>query len=569
MTSTPSDKKSLFSVLSPYWRSQEKWGAWLLLGLLIVLLFVRTGLQVVFLIFGGELTSALAAQESDRFYQATLVFAGILIVSVPFASLTDYVRAKLSLYWRTWLTRNYLSQYLSNQSYYQLRLKGSIDNPDQRIEEDVRTFTCESLKLFVIGLESTFQLIGFAGLLWSISQLLMAFLLVYSVVGSAIAFFAFGRPLIRVNAEQLKREADFRYDLVRIRDNTEAIALYRGESQELSQSWQQFGRVFKNYAYLIRWQLGLNLFQNHYRYLTYIVPGIILAPNLFAGNLEIGDVTQAGAAFTLTLSALALIVLQLQQLTSLGAATQRLQQLTAALALPKKTNATPSIAPTPPNSPLTSLPLTINNLSLTTPDGKKQLIRDLSLCLPAGESLLIMGPSGVGKSSLLRAIAGLWQSGQGSITHPQHIAYIPQRPYIPPSSFKDILLYPHSEVLLNAPSDSSGAPSDPIDTAQLREVLEQVNLLNLSNHPLENLLIKPLSLGEQQRLAFARILLNPPQYVILDEATSALDLTNETRLYQQLKLNNVTPISVGHRPSLKAHHQHLLTLAADGSWHYA
>ena len=246
MTSTPSDKKSLFSVLSPYWRSQEKWGAWLLLGLLIVLLFVRTGLQVVFLIFGGELTSALAAQESDRFYQATLVFAGILIVSVPFASLTDYVRAKLSLYWRTWLTRNYLSQYLSNQSYYQLRLKGSIDNPDQRIEEDVRTFTCESLKLFVIGLESTFQLIGFAGLLWSISQLLMAFLLVYSVVGSAIAFFAFGRPLIRVNAEQLKREADFRYDLVRIRDNTEAIALYRGESQELSQSWQQFGRVFKN-----------------------------------------------------------------------------------------------------------------------------------------------------------------------------------------------------------------------------------------------------------------------------------------------------------------------------------
>ncbi|MEM9090972.1 MAG: ABC transporter ATP-binding protein/permease [Cyanobacteria bacterium P01_F01_bin.53] len=569
MVPVSASKTSLLSVLAPYWTSREKWGAWGLLGLLIVLLFIRTGLQVVFLIYGGELTSALAAQDSNRFSQAVVIFAGILIVSVPFASASGYVRAKLGLFWRTWLACHYLDKYLSGQTFYKLRLKSDIDNPAQRIEEDIRTLTQESLKVFEIVVESGLQLIGFAGLLWSISQPLMVFLWVYSLVGSAIALFCFGRPLIRVNAEQLKREADFRYELARIRENTEAIALYRGESQEFSQSWHQFNRVVHNFTHLIRWQLGLNLFQNHYRYATFIIPGIILAPRLFSGELEIGDVTQAGTAFTLTLTALALIVLQLQKLTSLGAAAQRLEQLqTALLSLPslvpalssqERNNSNPSIIFRQAGSSLE-----IENLSLTTPDGEKQLIQELSLSLPIGKSLLIMGPSGVGKSSLLRAISGLWATGQGSITCPDQIAFIPQQPYLPPGSFKSSLLYPYSE-LWSEPLESS--PFN-LETEKVHQLLEQVNLPRLLAYPLENPLPVSLSLGEQQRLAFARILIHAPKYAILDEATSALDLANEARLYQQLQQNNIATISIGHRPSLKRYHNQLLTLSSDGSWKY-
>ncbi|MEL6326024.1 MAG: ABC transporter ATP-binding protein/permease [Cyanobacteria bacterium J06626_23] len=562
---------SLRSVLLPYWFSKEKWGAWGLLLLLIGLLVIQTILKVVFIVYGGELTSALAAQDAERFWQSVGIFLGILVVGIPFASFSGYVREKLGLFWRTWLTHRYLDQYLSGIRFYQLRLYNVLDNPDQRIEEDVRVLSQESLRFFAIFLESGLQLIGFAGVLWTISKPLMAVLLVYSAVGSMIALFGFGRPLIGINAEQLKREADFRFDLVRIRENTEAIALYRGEARELSQSWQQFRQVLENFTRLIRWQLGLNLFQNHYRYATFVIPGIILASRVLTGNLEIGDVTQAGVAFNLMLQALALVVLQLQQLTNLGASVQRLTQLEQACREnPRRMGAAQQSSREEPTKIQfrSGESLEISNLTLTTPDAGKMLIQDLSLTLPAGKSLLIVGPSGVGKSSLLRAIAGLWQTGSGMITRPDSAAFLPQRPYLPPGTLCQQLSYPDLE--------------RPIGDAQLNQLIDGLglgHLLNISTPIMASVQTGPapepdprisskLSLGEKQRLAFARVYLKSVSCLILDEATSALDLDNEAKLYRSLKQSGITIISVGHRPSLRQYHDYQLTLLTNGRWEH-
>ncbi|MEM6252571.1 MAG: ABC transporter ATP-binding protein/permease [Cyanobacteria bacterium P01_D01_bin.156] len=563
-----SQPSSLKSVILPYWLSREKLGAWSLLVVLIGLLLIQTGLKVVFLIYGGEVTSALAAQDADRFWQAIGIFLIILLVGIPLASLSGYVRAKLGLFWRTWLTHHYLDHYLSNNHFYQIRLRQVLANPDQRIEEDVRTLTQESLKFLVILLESGFQLIGFAGVLWSISQPLVAVLVVYAVVGTAIATLSFGKSLISINAEQLQQEATFRYDLARIRENTEAIALYRGEKQELSQSWQQFGLVLRNFSRLIRWQLGLNLFQNHYRYGTFIIPGIILAPRLFAGDLEIGDVTQAGAAFNLMLGALALIVIQLQQLTNLGASIQRLTQLTATFTDLSKPLSTPLDSQEFSIKRYSGSNLSIEHLTLSTPNSDKTLIQDLSFTLPPKKSLLIVGPSGIGKSSLLRAIAGLWHAGSGNITCPESVAFLPQRPYLPPGNLQQQLRYPDSYSI--------------IDNSQLNQVLAAVNLEHLALLPTyqettkkhlssneKQKSLSSLSLGEQQRLAFARILLKSPTYVFLDEATSALDLANEASLYGHLQTLGISIISVGHRPSLEKYHDYKLELFAHGEWQYS
>lgn len=536
-------------VAKPYWISSE-WGAIVLLLLLLLLSFIGAGLLVLVSIFLGEVTSALAEQDRDRFTQSLVVFIGAIILGVPLLSLKTYIQAKLSLHWRRWLTDRFLSHYFAEDRFYAISIHAAIDNPDQRIAEDIRTFTQQSLFFIVILFDAIIQLIAFTGVLWSISKPLMIFLIVYAIVGTFATTILFGRVLVGINAEQLKREADFRFGLVRVRENAEAIACYQGQLPESQQVWQQFLSAYRNFNHLVRWQLGLNLFQNSYQYVTFLLPALILAPRIIAGELEVGAEAQAGTAFRVILLALALVVKQFEQLTTFIASVDRLDALA--------TFSTPVSANAPQIEVIEAEHLSLRHLTLYTPNYQILLIRDLSLTLSPDQALLITGANGVGKSSLLRAIAGLWKAGSGQITRPQqNILFLPQRPYLCLGSLREQLIYPHGDL--------------EIQDEQLLQILARVNLPDLAERfdGLTTIIdwTQVLSIGEQQRLAFARLLLTQPKYAMLDEATSGLDLDNEKHLYQQLQASSIAYISVAHRSSLLPYHHLVLKLTASQSWY--
>ena len=546
--------KNFWRVSKPYWFSQERKGAITLLSLLILLSVTSSSFLVIEIIQRGELVSSLAEQDSDRFFRTLLLLFGVIVTTIPLISFKTYIQGKLSLYWRKWLTHRFQHRYFDNINYYRLNFSPDLDNPDQRIAEDINNFTQTSLLLLTILFDSILQLILFSGVLWATSPILMFVLIIYAVGGTLITTLVFGRKLVAINFEQLKREANFRFGLIRVRDNAESIAFYRGQNQEFSRVKQRFTNAFKNFNNLIRWQFGLTIFQNGYQYINFVLPFIILAPRIFAGDLEIGAVTRSQAAFERIGFALGLIINQFDKLSALSAAVNRLSDLSEFTENKKSLSSGVNTNILVQESP----ELEINHLTVKIPEISKTVVKDLSISLKQGESLLIMGDSGVGKSSLLRAIAGLWNFGSGNIYRPkpEDILFLPQHPYMILGSLRQQLLYPYLD--------------KQISNQQLTEVLNTVNLSKIANKYQDLDTVEDwsqlLSIGEQQRLAFARLLLTKPNYAILDEATSALDETNESQLYQQLQQTEITYISVGHNPQLLKYHQQVLEINNKQEW---
>jgi putative ATP-binding cassette transporter len=559
------------AIAGPFWRSEERWRAGVLLALLGLLLLGQTGFNLQFVRQSGELTSALAAGDADRFWSAIRFTLGLLAIAVPIWATYYWVRDTLGLHWRRWLTGRFLDAWLGNRAYYALGARGDIDNPDQRIAEDVATFTQQSLYFLMVALGAAIQLAAFVALLWSISRELVWFLVGYAVFGTAMTTLVFGRPLVGLNFRQLRREADFRFGLVRIREHAEPIAFSHGERDEAERAKRGFERVFRNVRRLLRTQFALNLFQYAFSFLTIVLPSAIIANRVLSGELEVGHAVQAGGAFTAILAALTVVVDHFEGLSRLSAGVDRLYGFARSIDAHAngERSVPPLIARPPPEPPadadagprITTLDaprLALERVTVLTPDRLRTLVSDLTIEVEPGRGLLVAGGSGGGKSSLLRAIAGLWTAGSGRIERPgpDQMVFLPQHPYMALGTLREQLLYPDR--------------TRRIDDAAMLALLERVNLGELADRlgglDAEHDWAKVLSIGEQQRLAFARVLLAEPRYAMLDEATSALDAANEERLYRELATTRTTPVSVSHRQGVVRYHDRVLELPGDGTW---
>jgi putative ATP-binding cassette transporter len=527
-----------------------------LISLLMLALAVG-GVQVLMSYAGRDFFTAIERKQPAAYWTALAWYLGTFALAVPIGVFYRWVEERLALLWREWMAQLLVKRYFNNRAYFRLRGSEGVDNPDQRISEDVRNFTTSSLSFLLILLNSLVTLIAFIGVLWMISGMLVVILVVYAVAGTAISI-AIGRKLVRLHYHQYEKEANFRYGLVRVRDNAESIAFYRGEKREHLDLFNRLAAAVGNMRLIIIRNRNLGFFTNSYNYLALVLPVLVVAPIFMRGQVEFGVVTQTAGAFAQVLAAFSLIITQFGGLSTYLASIQRLGSLWDQLdEHDSEEDRIASEAENVPNED--SRIVKLDKLNICTPGNGRTLVKELSFELRSNQSLMIMGPSGTGKSSVLRTIAGLWPGGGGSLERPAfaHLMFLPQRPYMVEGNLRDQLLYPYPE---------RGVADD-----EIRQVVKDVNLSDVFGRvddDLDRVLDwgNVLSLGEQQRIAFARLFLRKPKFAFLDEATSALDEENQKDLYLRIKESGISFISVGHRTTLLEHHDRLLELDRSGSW---
>jgi putative ATP-binding cassette transporter len=543
---------------------QGRWVPWVLLGVIALLILVINGINVGISFVARNVDNSLVAYDRDGFWKTVAIYAFCLMLALPIRALQAYLIPRLGLLWREWLSGRLLGRYLSNRAYYELNPNDEsteeIDNPDQRISQDTASFTNTSLSVSVEILSALLTFVSFILVLWSINSRLALLLLGYAVSGTALIVFA-SRRLVALNYQQLKLEADFRYGLVHIRDNAESIAFYRGEAQEGKEAQRRLGGAITNYNRLIVWEALISVIQRSYDYFSRFLPWLVIAPIYFAKQVDFGVFGQASIAFSQVLFSVSYIVNNVDRLAAFSASISRLEGFQSKIdALAGDHDLLDSSLE--PASAVDvrqfSDAIVLRHVDLVPPRSGRHLIRDLSLTIAPGDRLLVVGPSGCGKTSFLRLVSGLWTPAAGQVERPPvgELMFIPQKPYMLLGSLREQLCYPQSP--------------EKFSDDQLRHVLEQVRLPDLvRRYP--DLDIKQdwprlLSLGEQQRLGFARLLLNSPRFVVLDEATSALDVTTEQALYGMLVALDMGFVSVGHRPTLRDYHDTVLELDGTGAW---
>ncbi len=577
--------RQFWRITGDYFKGRQSIPAWALLGVLLLSVMVDVRLGVLFSYQSNDQFSALQAAFGgegsakdtaiDGFWVSMLILAGLIIVDIVRTVLDTYLMQRFIIRWRVWLTHRLTADWLTGDAYYRGRfVDDPIDNPDQRIQQDIDVFTTGTGRPETntpdVGTAQTLafgtvfaivNVVSFTPILWGLAGPLTVFgvtvpkalfwmALLYVFFTTVVAFWI-GHPLIRLSFRNEATNAAFRYALVRLRDAGEAIGLYRGERAERSQLMTRFAAVITNYRAFVRWGVAFIGWNRSMNQIVDPLPTVIQAPRMFDGQISFGDVTQSSSAFVQLQGSLSFFRSVYDAFASWRASIIRLDGLIT-------TNETARDLPSLTALPSTDGSLQLDDVEVRTPAGAR-LLDPLDVRLDPGESLVITGGSGTGKTTLLRSLAQLWPFTSGTLRRPQDdTLFLSQLPYVPLGDLRTVISYPAEEGVFS--DDEIRSALDTVSLGHLGERLDEVADW-----------AKILSPGEQQRIAFARVLLNKPKAVFLDESTSALDEGQEFALYRALRtrLPDCIVVSVSHRPSLEQHHDRRLELLGDGAWRLA
>ncbi len=548
---TPDIWHRFFQMLRDLNRSNVGGMARWLFILLIVLMFSINGLNVLNSYVNRDFMTAIEHQNMDGFVGYALLYIGVMGVATVVAVLYRYAEERLGLLWRKWLTQQAIDRYLADRTYFRLHTSDTLSNPDQRIAEDIRALTATTLSFTLMFLNATFTVIAFSGVLWSISPLLFLVAVAYAILGSLLAIYL-GKPLVKLNYDQLDREANFRSRLVHVRENAESVALLRREGRLKARLRDRLNDLTDNFQRIIQINRNLGFFTTGYNYLIQIIPALLVAPLFIRGQADFGVITQSAVAFAHLLGAFSLIITQFQSISAYTAVVARLNALRDAMHEPRPAQA-PSVEFNPAGGSIA-----FEDLTLYSPRDGRPLLQNLSMSITAGVCLLVRATSESTEKALFRATADLWNQGTGRILHPGHdeIFFLPERPYLPPGTLREVLLRTGQE---------KGVPDWQI-CASLAALNLQHALVKAGGLDVEQNWSDLLSLSEQQRLAFARVLLAAPQFVFLDHPSRSLSECAVGELLNLLRLREITYLTLGDGGDDPRFYDRLLTIDDDGSW---
>jgi vitamin B12/bleomycin/antimicrobial peptide transport system ATP-binding/permease protein len=540
-----------FRTVRYFFTSEVRWRARGLFALLIAFALSVNGLNVINSYVGRDFMTAISNRDQTGFIREAILFVALLIVSTVIAVFYRFTEDRLGLFWREWLTRRVIRLYVADRTYLNLQESATIENPDQRIADDIRVFTATSLSFTLMLMNGVLAALSFSGVLWTISPLLFGITIGYALLGTVTTIYL-GRPLIGLNYRQSDQEAAFRSDLIHLRENSESIALLQHEDRLTTRLLRRIDGFAGNFRRIISINRNLGFFTTGFNYLTQIIPALVVARLFIRGRVEFGVIPQSAVAFTQLLGAFSLIVNQFQSISSFASVIARLSELVGAVEK---------------GSPSAHKPVTVigadariayEGLRLFSPEGGREVLQNLTAEIPHGTRVLVFGPNEAARIALFRATAGIWGAGAGMLTRPpsDKIFFLPQRPYMPPGTLRHLLVRTDQEQVI-----TDGQITNTLDDAGLGSIQVRVGGLD-TEHNWSAI----LSLGEQQLLALTRLIFARPAFAMLDRVTASLKPAQVRKALRRLDESSITYITFAEDAESVDMYDAVLEIDGDGGW---